>query len=63
MTKPDPEPWPVQRSQCPHCRTSMIVTNISQGPEGFERLAFVCPHCGAQDVKMIALDPLKSGAR
>jgi hypothetical protein len=41
----------------------MIVTNISQGPEGFERLAFVCPHCGAQDVKSIALDPLKSGAR
>jgi hypothetical protein len=62
MSIPDPELLPIQRPRCSRCTTRMVTTDVSPGPEGFERRSLECLKCGFTDTKMIACDPLKSDA-
>jgi hypothetical protein len=40
----------------------MLATDIEPGPEGFERRSFTCPHCGRDEARMIACDPMEPDA-
>jgi hypothetical protein len=62
VRKPDPELLPIGRPRCPKCAMRMLTANVQPGPEGFEHRTFECLRCGHSDKKVIACDPLKSGA-
>jgi hypothetical protein len=62
MQKPDPELLPIQRPRCPKCQARMKNAGVLDGPRGFEKRAFECPKCGTSEIRMLASDPLKSGA-
>jgi len=40
----------------------MKTTSISDEPEGFEQRTFECQQCGHSETKMLAFDPLQTGA-
>ena len=62
MRKPDPELLPIQPPRCPKCQMRMKTTSISDEPEGFEQRTFECQQCGHSETKMLAFDPLQTGA-
>jgi len=40
----------------------LMTTNVSPGPEGFERRTFECLKCNHTEIRVIACDPLRSDA-
>jgi hypothetical protein len=40
----------------------MLAVGVSTGPEGFEHRLFECPKCKHAEEKILASDPLGSGA-
>jgi hypothetical protein len=60
--KPDPELLPIHRPRCPRCQLRMLAVGVSTGPEGFEHRLFECPKCKHAEEKILASDPLGSGA-
>jgi hypothetical protein len=62
MTKPDPSILPMRRPTCSRCGVRMAAISAEAGPEGFESYTFECNRCGLRDVKIVASDPMKSGA-
>jgi hypothetical protein len=49
-------------SAFPKCQKRMRTTAVSDGPEGFERRRFDCLKCTVTEIRMLASDPIKSGA-
>ena len=63
MRKPDPELLPIQRPRCPKCQMRMLTIGIEDdAPDGFENRTFECLRCHHTETKLLAADPLKTGA-
>ena len=62
MRKPDPELLPIQRPHCPVCQTRMTTIGVEDAPDGFETRSFECRKCRHTETRVLAADPLKTGA-
>jgi hypothetical protein len=62
MLKPDPELLPIQRPRCPKCQARMLTTKVENAADGYESRTFGCHKCRHTETKLLAADPLKTGA-
>ena len=62
MRKPDPELLPVHRPRCPRCQARMLTLGVEDAPDGFENRTFGCRKCHRTETRLLAADPMKTGA-
>jgi hypothetical protein len=62
MRKPDPELLPIQRPRCPTCQARMLALGVEDAPDGFESRIFRCGRCHRTETRLLAADPMKTGA-
>ena len=62
MRKPDPELLPIQRPRCPKCQARMLTIKVEDASDGYESRTFGCQKCQHTETKLVAADPLKTGA-
>jgi hypothetical protein len=62
MRKPDPELLPIQRPRCPTCQARMVTLGVEDAPNGYENRTFRCPKCHCTETRLLAADPMKTGA-
>jgi hypothetical protein len=62
MRKPDQELLPIQRPRCPGCQVRMLTVGVADAPDGFETRTFGCRKCHRTETRLLAADPMKTGA-
>lgn len=53
----------IERPRCVCCQTRMVLARTMPGPSGYDFRTFECEKCDHVDTKLVARDPMKSGAQ
>jgi hypothetical protein len=61
ITMPDLPLTAIERPQCLHCQTRMMLVQISDGPADYDLRTFECPKCDQVLRTLIASDPMRGG--